>query len=170
MIDALVQHLADSKEELTKQEIQASEDFAVFQSNMEKENEHLAEKIESLIKTIADLTNQSIVANGQLEKRRKLEEEAQNENKEIRQVCDEKNDYYERESKRRNGELVTVDNAKSLFDGILANLSQRVRDRAANVQANEDAGDDLDANVVDSQDDVNAGVSAQTSARAAVVF
>jgi len=59
MIEGLVKHLKESRDELTKSEIKASEDFAIFQTNMERENQHLADTISTLKKTIDDLSNQN---------------------------------------------------------------------------------------------------------------
>jgi len=79
MIDALIAHLRASRDELTKNEIHAAEDFAVFQTNIEKENEHLKEKIADLDKSLLDLANQLNVANVQLLKRKALLAESEEE-------------------------------------------------------------------------------------------
>jgi chromosome segregation ATPase len=170
MIDGLVQHLKDSRNELTKNEIQAAEDFAVFQTNMEKENDHLREKITELTKLIADLTNQINVAEAQLVKRKKLLDDAQHELEVVSRMCDEKKEYFERETQRRNGELVVVANATSIFDDILAKLSQRVQERANQAAAGNAVTGNLSANVVKQEPAQTTSLNANVAARNTVVF
>lgn len=171
MIDGLIAHLKSSRDELTKHEIKAAEDFAVFQSNMEKENEYLKEKIEELTKHILDLINQINVAKVQLEKREKLLQEAKNQLEAIRKMCQEKKEYYEHETTRRNGELKTVDNATTLFENILAKLSARVKERAAALNAGaKEAGENLSAHVKKDESSISTGVNTRAGERQAVVF
>lgn len=170
MIDGLVQHLKDSRNELTKTEIKAAEDFAIFQTNTEKENVYLAEKINKLEKTIADLTNQLNVATAQLEKRKNLLSGAQVSLKTTQQICQEKSDYYKKETTRRNGELVVVANASGLFNNILAKLSQRVKDRADQISSGSAAGQALDANVASQATQQTASLNANVASRNNVVF
>jgi chromosome segregation ATPase len=171
MIDGLIQHLKDSRDDLTKNEIQAAEDFAVFQTNMEKENTYLQNKIAELIKHINDLVNQLNVATVQLGKREKLLQDAENELAQDQKVCQEKEDYYQAETARRTGELQTVDEAGRIFDNILSNLSQRVKERADALAAGADTtGSDLSANVVNDQNPISTGVSDRVNGRNQVVF
>jgi hypothetical protein len=130
MIDGLILHLKNSRNDLTKNEIKAAEDFAIFQTQMEKENEYLKVKIIELEKRIQDLTNQINVASAQLVKREKLLANAQEEERTIRRICKEKQVYYTNESNRRNGELATVAQAQSLFN-VLMKKSSRVLGRAS---------------------------------------
>ena len=170
MIDGLVAHLKESRDNLTKNEIKASEDFALFQSNMEKENIHLQEKIDELIKTIADLTNQINVANAQLVKRQALLEDAKTTLSTYRRICKEKSDYYNNETARRTTELTTVGQATTIFNNVLANLSARVIDRANQDKAGLTLGNNLSAAVNTDNDALNQGLTDNVSTRKAVVF
>lgn len=171
MIDGLIAHLKASRDELTKNEIKAAEDFAVFQTNMEKENEYLQAKIEELKKHIVDLTNQINVANVQLEKREKLLQDAKDELETIRNICKEKKEYYENESRRRSSEIQTVDVATGIFNDILSKLSERVKERAAALNAGaKDAGNDLSKFVKKDENEIATGVNSRAGERNQVVF
>jgi len=171
MIDGLIKHLKESRDALINNEIKAAEDFAVFQTNMEKENEHLKNKIAELKKAIEDLVNQLNIANEQLEKRKKLLQDAQNALATIRQICSEKKEYYQKESSRRTGELSSVDSASKIFDDILSNLSKRVTDRASNLNAGAaEAGNHVINNVKNGENPISTGVDSRVNARNAVVF
>lgn len=170
MIDNLIAHLKESRNELTKNEIQAAEDFAVFQTNIQKENDYLHTKIAELENTINDLVNQINVAEQQLVKREDLLEEAKKEKAIIEKNCQAKADYFAKETLRRTGEISTVAQAQSLFDNVLSNLSSRVKARASDIATGNQVGNDLSQNVVKNQDSLNAGVNANFSARKNVVF
>jgi hypothetical protein len=170
MIDNLINHLEDSKEELTKNEIQAAEDFAVFQSNMGKENERLEAKIQELIKVIADLTQQIQVAEAELEKRKELLQNAKDQLEAVKTRCEEKKKYYESETERRNGELSTVDSATQIFNNIVDNLSSRVRTRTNNLSAGKDVGEHVIKAVKSDEDKINTDVEKRQDKRNDVVF
>ncbi len=170
MIDGLISHLEDSREELTKNEIQAAEDFAVFQSNMFKENERLKAKIQELIKVIADLTQQIEVAEAELEKREELLQNAKDQLAALKQRCEEKKKYYEAETKRRNGELDTVDSATDIFNNIVNNLSARVRTRTNNLSAGKKAGEHIIKAVKSDEEKIDTGVETRQNKRNEVVF
>jgi len=172
MIDALIAHLRASRDELTKNEIHAAEDFAVFQTNIEKENEHLKEKIADLDKSLLDLANQLNVANVQLLKRKALLAESEEELSVEKKVCKEKSEYYARETDRRSSEVTTLNNASDIFNNILAKLSARVRARADAVASGATYADtdNLTQNVVNAQPAVTATVDANVATRNAVSF
>lgn len=172
MIDGLVLHLRESRNELTKNEIKAAEDFAIFQTTMERENEHLQEKIKQLTAHIVDLTNQINISNGQLVKRKKLLQEAQEELRLLIVMCQEKSDYYKRESGRRSGELVTVQSATEIFNKVLKNLSVRVKSRAQSSSQGVafSKADSSSREVVATEPGVSADYNANIKSRAAVVF
>jgi len=170
MIDGLVAHLKNSRDELIKNEIKAAEDFAVFQSNVEKENEYLRTKILEIENTIKDLENQINIANGQLAKRKVLHQEAIVELENIERICKEKEEYYKNETARRNGEIKTIGEAQRLFDNILNNLSQRVKERADNINSGQAAGNALPASVVANQSTIEKDLAARQGERAQVVF
>merc|ERR1711976_1161740 len=138
MIDALIKHLNDSREELTKNEIKAAEDFAVFQSNTAQENEHLRKTIADLAAEIEDFKNQLNVANEQLEKREQLLEIAKQALADLRSICQEKKTYYADETSRRNNETAGVDSATGIFNNIVENMSARAR--ANNLAAEKEVG------------------------------
>jgi len=148
MVDALIKHLDESRDVISKDEIHAAEDFAKFQTNLEKENELLQAKVEELKKEIINLTNQLNNANNQLEKRDNLKKQAKEELKTIQTICQEKADYFAKETIRRNGELETVANAVKVFNNLYDNLSKRVRERADNLALGQAAGIDLEGQVV----------------------
>jgi len=171
MIEGLIKHLKESRDELITNEIKAAEDFAIFQTNMEKENEHLKARIAELKKEIENLINQLNISNEQLEKRKKLLQSAINELNTIREICSEKKRYYETESLRRTGELSTVDNASKIFDDILNNLSKRVTERSSNLNAGaEEAGQHIINNVVTGENPISTGVESRVNSRNSVVF
>ncbi len=170
MIDGLIAHLKESRDTLTKNEIKAAEDFAVFQTNLEKENQYLAQRIVELTAVIEDLTNQLNISAVQLGKRENLLKEAQDELATIKRICQEKSDYYAKETKRRTGELESVGKATDLFSSILEKLSKRVQDRANNIQAGQAAGQSLDANVAANASASTANLNSNVQARNAVVF
>ena len=170
MIDALLDHLSNSKDVISKDEITASEDFAKFQSNLESENVTLQSKIEELKKIILNLTNQLNNANSQLEKRESLKKQAKEELKTIMEICQEKSDYYTKETIRRNGELETVASAVKVFNNLYENISKRVRDRADNIVAGEASGNSLDGEVVAHAPDAEAILSQNLKERKSVAF
>ena len=170
MIDGLVLHLKNSRNELTKNEIKASEDFAIFQTNMERENDYLKAKIIELTKQIENLTNQLNVANAQLVKRLKLLKLAQEALATIRRICKEKKQYFQKETKRRNGELEVVANATSIFQNILSKLSTRVKGRADAKLSGKGFGDALSHHVKKSKKAITGDLKNRVSTRKAVVF
>jgi len=164
MVDALIKHLADSREELTNNEIKAAEDFAIFQSNTAKENEHLKQTIADLAAEIQDLNTQLATANDQLEKRQELLENAQQALADLKKTCQEKRDYYNSESTRRTGELGTVDAATTTFNNIVKNLSARVRSRTNNLAAGKEAGKHIIKEVKEDEDEISTKLGARTEA------
>jgi len=171
MIDGLILHLRNSRNELTKNEIKAAEDFAIFQTQMEKENEYLKVKIIELEKRIQNLTNQINVAEAQLVKRQKLLENAQEQERTIRRICKEKETYYATETSRRNGELATVAQAQSLFN-VLMKKSARVLNRSSNAVTAKGKGfsDQLSKHVRRNKKGISTGVSSRQASRNKVVF
>jgi len=170
MIDNLIQHLEDSKENLTKNEIQAAEDFAVFQSNMFKENERLEAKILELTKVIADLTQQIQVAEAELEKRKELLQNAKDQLEAVKTRCEEKKKYYEDETTRRNTEIATVNDATNIFNNIVDKLSARVRARTNNLAAGKEAGEHVIKAVKSDEESINTNVDTRQDKRNDVVF
>jgi peptidoglycan hydrolase CwlO-like protein len=127
MIDSLILHLRNSRDQLTRNEIKAAEDFAIFQKNMYRENGFLADKIKQLQARLVDLTVQLNKANQQLVRREKLRREAEIQLANFRRMKREKDDYCRREQVRRVGELANVSNAESIFQNVLNKLSLRVK-------------------------------------------
>jgi hypothetical protein len=127
MIDSLILHLKNSRDQLTRNEIKAAEDFAIFQKNMYRENSFLADKIKQLQARLVDLTVQLNKANQQLVRREKLRREAEIQLANFRRMKREKDDYCRREHARRVGELSNVSNAESIFQNVLNKLSLRVK-------------------------------------------
>jgi len=127
MIDQLILHLRNSRDLLTRNEIKAAEDFAIFQKNMYKENRFLAHKIKELQAHLVDLRTQLTKANAQLVRREKLRREAEIQLANFRRMKREKDDYCRREHARRVTELSNVSKAESIFQNVLNKLSLRVK-------------------------------------------
>jgi len=137
MIDQLILHLRNSREALTRNEIKAAEDFAIFQKNMFKENAFLEAKIKQLQHHLVDLKTQLTKANAQLVRREKLRREAEIQLANFRRMKREKDDYCRREHARRVTELGNVSHAESIFQNVLNKLSLRVKLRT---QSNVEGG------------------------------
>ena len=132
-IDSLILHLKNSRDSLTRNEIKAAEDFAIFQKNMYKENTFLASKIEQLKAHLVDLKVQLNKANQQLVRREKLKREAESQLATFRRMRKEKQAYCRKERSRRAGELANVSNADAIFKNVLNKLSIRVKLRTQSV-------------------------------------
>ena len=130
MIDSLILHLQNSRDSLTKGEIKSSEDFAIFQKNMFKENIYLRAKIVSLNAHLVSLRAQLNASNQQLVKREKLRKEAEAQLAAFRKMKSEKDAYCKKESLRRANEINNVNQAQSIFLNVLNKLSLRVKLRA----------------------------------------
>jgi len=127
MIDSLILHLKNSRDSLTKNEIKAAEDFAIFQKNMYRENTFLTNKIKELQAHLVDLNVQLNKANQQLVRREKLRRQAEIQLANFRRMKREKDAYCRSESVRRAGELSNVAAAESIFQNVLNKLSLRVK-------------------------------------------
>ena len=172
MVDGLVVHLKNSRDNLTKSEIKAAEDFAVFQTNLYKENAYLAEKIKELNVHLVDLNAQLNNSQLQLVRREKLRQQAEDHLKHLRQMKKEKQEYCHNETVRRTRELSDVSSAQSIFQTVLDKLSLRVKLRTQsnvegksynNAQANS-------ANVVQSQQSTEQSVATRQRQRNAVAY
>merc|ERR1712014_526315 len=104
IIDGLIKHLHDSRDDLSTKEMKANEDYAKFMIALEKENKELAELIKGL-----EAENKALGA--QLEKTKETLEEfkgllkaAQENLRRLIKMCKEKEEYHKRENKRREGE------------------------------------------------------------------
>jgi len=105
-----------------------------------------------------------------LVKRQALLEDAKTQLATIRKICQEKSDYYTKETARRTTELTTVGQATTLFNNVLANLSARVIDRANQDKAGEALGNNLSAAVNADSNSLNQRLTDDVSSRKAVVF
>jgi hypothetical protein len=175
MIDGLIAHLKASRDRLTRDEIHAAEDFAIFQNSMDKENEYLEEKIAQLTKEILDLTNQINISNVQLVKRKKLRDQAKAKLELLRKICREKKAYFAKETARRQKEDGYIKTALAIFENKLMKLSGRVRRRASrgnngkNVQG-KGFSDELGHRVVSNEGAIRSENTKQTKERNEVVF
>jgi hypothetical protein len=172
MIDALILHLKQSRDALTAAEIKAGEDFAIFQTNLFRENSYLAAKIKELNIHLVDLKAQLNVSEQQLVRREKLRQQAEEHLKTLRRMKQEKIDYCRRETVRRNRELVDVNGAQSIFQNVLDKLSLRVRLRAqSNTEGKSyNKAQIHEAHVVSAQSSTEAGVSARQKQRHAIAY
>jgi len=137
---------------------------------MEKENEYLQVKIAELTVEIQNLTRQIRVSRAQLIKRKDLRDQAAAALKALRSMCQEKFDYFARQTTRRIKENQIINVAIGILDRVLSKLSKRVRDRASNINLGGKAGGDLANRVVKSEASVEGGVKSRQKSRAAVVF
>jgi peptidoglycan hydrolase CwlO-like protein len=171
-IDSLILHLKNSRDSLTRNEIKAAEDFAIFQKNMFRENSFLADKIKSLQAHLVDLRVQLNKANQQLVRREKLRREAETQLANLRRMKREKEAYCRREHARRVGELSNVRSAENIFQNVLNKLSLRVRLRT---QSNTEGkgygkGQVYAKHVRAAANPADAGIHARTRARHAVAY
>jgi len=171
-IDSLILHLKNSRDSLTRNEIKAAEDFAIFQKNMFKENAFLADKIRELQAHLVDLKVQLNKANQQLVRREKLRREAEQQLEFFRRMKREKDAYCKKEHLRRVGELANVANAESIFQNVLNKLSLRVKLRTQSVGEGKGykKGEEYEKAVRASQPSSEAGFKQRKAARNAVAY
>jgi len=172
MIDGLVLHLKNSRDALTKAEIKAGEDFAIFQNNMFKENRYLTEKIKELNAHLVDLKAQLNLSQQQLARREKLRKQAEDKLKHLRQMKREKEAYCKRETLRRNKELGDVGSATTIFQNVLDKLSLRVKLRTQDNIEKKAYGKGLnhEEHVVKARKETKAGISARQKERNALAY
>jgi len=172
MIDSLILHLKNSRDALTKNELKAAEDFAIFQKNMFKENRFLRAKIKRLQAHEVDLKTQLNKANQQLVRREKLRKEAEAQLAYFRRMKAEKDAYCKKEHTRRVAELANVDSADKLFSNVLNKLSARVRIRTqTNVEGKKySKAEQYERAVRKARKATAAGVKARRKVRSAIVF
>jgi len=172
MIDALVLHLKNSRDSLTKAELKAGEDFAIFQTNLFRENAYLAQKIKELNAHLVDLKAQLNLAEQQLVRREALRRQAEEQLANLRRVKREKEEYCKRENVRRARELVDVGQAQSIFQNVLDKLSLRVKLRTQSNAENKAYGKNEvhTTNVVSAQNQAAAGVGQRQKERHAVAY
>ncbi len=130
MIRNLIKHLRRSRRKLTRDEIKAATNFAIFHNSMERENAHLRRKIKKITREILDETNQYNVARVQLRKRVKLCRECLRAWRLIKKMCREKRRYFKKETRRRFREKKHIDGAIRLFNRLVKRISKRVKARA----------------------------------------
>lgn len=170
MIDGLINHLRASRRKLTRDEIHAAEDFAIFQNSMFAENKYLKKKIAELTKEITSLTNQIRVSRVQLVKRRALRDQARRALNLLRKMCEEKYAYFKNETARRIRENKYIDQAIKIFSHLTGKLSARVRSRASDLTTSNKFTNNLNAHVVKSERSVESNLAGRQKVRRAVVF
>jgi len=119
MIDALIKHLKESRDRITRDEIKASEDFAVFHKNLHKENTHFQRTIEGIQKKIADRKIELLKANKDLLRKKKLRNQTKRKLGALESLCKNKYIYFEKETKRRTKEIKIIERARAVFKKIL---------------------------------------------------
>ena len=119
IIAGLLQHLEDSKTDLSRKEMKANEDYAKFMIALEKENAELT-------KLIAGLEKENVALIAQLEKTQdtlaefKLLLKAAEENlARLKKMCEEKKEYHNRENARRATETGDCSGALKIFNDVL---------------------------------------------------
>jgi chromosome segregation ATPase len=145
IIEGLLQHLQKSKDDLSKKEMKANEDYAKFMIALEKENAELTRLIEGLKKENEALTAQLKKTEATLEEFRKLLKAAEDNLERLRRICQEKEEYHKRETARRVTETGNCDEAIKIFNEVLgtdkelkALLNNEADLKSSKVIANED--------------------------------
>lgn len=119
IIDGLIEHLENSKNDLSQKEMLANQDYAKFMIALDKENKELA-------KLIADLQAENVTLNEQLKKTietlvefKKLLQAAIDNLEYLRRICKEKEDYHTSEENRRAKETSQCADAAKIFEDIV---------------------------------------------------
>jgi hypothetical protein len=171
MVDHLIQHLKNSRDHLTRSEIKASEDFAIFQSNMFKENRYLAARIRVLQARLVRLNTRLNRRRAQLVRREKLRQEAETLLRNLRRMRAEKRDYCVREDNRRRRELSDVGDAQSIFQKVLDKLSMRVKIRTqSNAEGRGYGRAGASKEVVSAAGSTTSGLDARVKSRAELAY
>jgi len=173
MIDGLIHHLQESKDKLTKDEIHAAEDFAVFQNNLLKEQRHLKKTIEALEVKIKEFLAQISVAEAQLVKRKKLRDQAKLKLIALKKLCAEKYRYFLAETRRRNHENVIIDKALDIFAKLVKRSSgyRASRRSSANYEGVKyGKADNVDARVVRAEKGVTSDYNARLKGRNEIAY
>ena len=119
IIAGLLKHLEDSKNDLSVKEMRANEDYAKFMIALEKENAELTKLIEGLTAENVALTAQKERTEATLEEFRGLLQAAIENLERLRRICQEKEEYHQRETARRVTESASCDEALKIFDEVL---------------------------------------------------
>merc|ERR1712100_815029 len=104
IIDGLIKHLHDSRDDLSTKEMKANEDYAKFMIALEKENAELTELIKGLEAENKALQAQLEKTQDTLEEFRGLLKAAEDNLARLIRMCKEKEEYHNRENKRRQTE------------------------------------------------------------------
>jgi len=173
MIDKLIQHIKDSRERITANEVRSSEDFAIFESNLNKEQAHLQNTVKQIDVEIVTLTNQINIAIPQLAKRKSLRDQAKQKLNALVLLCENKYKYFEAETNRRNQENVLINKAIALFTSLLQrSKAMRAQRRAdSNFQgAKYGKADNVDKRVVNAAKGISTRLDARVKSRNEVAF
>ena len=119
IIDGLINHLENSKTDLSKKEMKANEDYAKFMIALEKENKELQRLIAGLVQENVVLAAELARTKKTLVQFEKLLKAAQDNLEMLRRMCKEKEDYNVAENKRRGTETVDCAAAVKVFQDIL---------------------------------------------------
>lgn len=119
IIAGLLQHLEDSKNDLSTKEMRANEDYAKFMIALEKENAELTALIEKLTAENKALQAQLEKTQETLEEFRKLLQAARDNLERLRNMCREKEEYHKRENERRATERGDCAGALKIFEEVL---------------------------------------------------
>jgi len=119
IIDGLIQHLSDSKDDLSTKEMLANEDYAKFMIALDKENKELAKLIADLQAENVTLTEQLKKTVETLEEFRKLLQAAIDNLEYLRRICREKDEYHASEETRRAKETSQCAEAAKIFEDIV---------------------------------------------------
>ena len=119
IIDGLIAHLVLSKDDLSRKEMLANQDYAKFMIALEKENKELAIIIAGLQSENVALKDELVKTIAALVEFQKLLKAAEDNLAYLRQICKEKEDYNTAENGRRAKETTQCQEARKLFDDII---------------------------------------------------
>jgi len=119
IIDGLIKHLHDSRDDLSTKEMKANEDYAKFMIALEKENNELKELIKGLEAENKALTAQLEKTQETLEEFKGLLKAAEENLARLIKMCAEKEEYHKRENKRREAETEDCQGAIKIFNEVL---------------------------------------------------
>jgi hypothetical protein len=133
LLDKLKDHINKSLQDLQEQEIKAAYDFANWLKNIKKENDELAAELARKEKYEAKLKVDLIPAKTYEEKTHSDYDNAVAAYNAKKAECEHKEEYYKKETARRQKENLDIDECIKIMETVLPNLESYTRQRADDV-------------------------------------